>query len=141
MYIGYSGVNEATANYISKYILKSDFNHKEFKGKILCSRGIGGNYKNRLDSNRNLYKKNETKEYYVDKEGIKNSLPKYYRNQLYSEEERELLWLEKKIQSKCKTLANHRARTRGYRKHPFTRDYMDKRIIRYRKNLELWICV
>ena len=52
-------------------------------------------YKNRLDSNRNLYKKNETKEYYVDKEGIKNSLPKYYRNQLYSEEERELLWLEK----------------------------------------------
>jgi len=95
VYIGYSGVNEATANYISKYILKSDFNHKEFKGKILCSKGIGGNYKNRLDSNRNLYKKNETKEYYVDKEGIKNSLPKYYRNQLYSEEERELLWLEK----------------------------------------------
>ena len=48
VYIGYSGINEATANYISKYILKSDFNHKEFKGKILCSRGIGGN--NRLST-------------------------------------------------------------------------------------------
>ena len=121
-----------SSNYISKYILKSDFNHKEFKGKILCSRGIGGNYKNRLDSNRNLYKKNETKEYYVDKQviltsagigagymkrtdwiknkfnpngetreyyktetGHKQALPIYWRNKIYSEEEREKLWLQK----------------------------------------------
>ena len=49
--------------------------------------------------------------------------------------------MEKKTQIKCKTLANHRARTQGYRKHPYTRNYMDKRIIRYRKNLELWIPV
>ena len=95
VYIGYSGVNELTANYLSKYILKTDIQHKEYKSKIMCSKGIGGNYKERLDSKRNLYKKGETIEYYVDKKGVKSGLPKYYRNQLYSDEEKEALWIEK----------------------------------------------
>ena len=61
----------------------------------MTSAGIGKGYINRFDAKQNKYVKGKTKEYYKTKQGIKLGLPVYYRNKIYSEEEREQLWLEK----------------------------------------------
>jgi len=91
-----SYVNERTVNYIQKYVSKQDLAHKEYRPKILTSAGIGGNYINRVDAGLNKYKINgETKETYTTRQGIKINLPIYYRNKIYTEEQRELLWIEK----------------------------------------------
>lgn len=88
-------VNEQTINYCIKYVMKTDQKHKTYKPIILTSKGIGSNYTKRLDSSRNKYKKNETKEYYTTRSGTKLSLPIYYRNKIYNDNEREKLWIEK----------------------------------------------
>lgn len=88
-------VNEKTINYIIKYCTKLDKQHKEFIPKILTSAGIGKKYTERPDSNQNKFKDTETKEYYRTKQGHKLALPIYYRNKIYTEDEREKLWLNK----------------------------------------------
>lgn len=88
-------LSEATVNYITKYVTKTDIKHKEYKPIILTSAGIGKNYTNRYDAKNNKYKKNDTNEAYTNRQGFKLSLPIYYRNKLYTEEEREKLWIEK----------------------------------------------
>lgn len=88
-------VNERTINYITKYITKIDEDHKEFTGVILCSPGIGGGYLKRGDSSKHIYKKGETIETYRLRNGAKINLPTYYRNKLFTEEEREKLWIDK----------------------------------------------
>lgn len=47
------------------------------------------------DSKRNNYKKDGTREYYVNSKGYKMNLPPYLRNKIYTEEEKEKLWIEK----------------------------------------------
>ena len=85
-----------TINYIIKYVTKVDSKHKNFVPKILCSKGLGCSYLNRYDSNLNKFKGKETKEYYRNiVTGVKLSLPIYYRNKIYKEEEKEILWLNK----------------------------------------------
>ena len=37
-------VNEQTVNYCVKYVMKMDKKHKEYRSKILSSKGIGANY-------------------------------------------------------------------------------------------------
>lgn len=88
-------VNEQTINYITKYCTKLDSKHKEFQPKIMTSAGIGKGYIDRTDSKNNIYVKEKTKEYYTRRDGTKLALPIYYRNKIYTEEEREKLWLEK----------------------------------------------
>ncbi len=88
-------VNEATVNYIVKYIYKADFRHKFYKPRILTSNGIGSGYVGSVNFNKNSFKGNETKEVYVSREGVKFALPIYYRNKIYSDEEREKLWIAK----------------------------------------------
>ena len=88
-------VNEKTINYVIKYVTKIDEKHKEYKSIILTSAGIGKGYIKRFDAEQNKYVKGKTKEYYKTKQGIKLGLPIYYRNKIYSEEEREMLWIEK----------------------------------------------
>lgn len=88
-------VSAKTINYIVKYVNKVDKMHKEYNSKIFTSKGIGKEYMNRKDSERNGYKEEKTKETYTTREGIELALPTYYRNKIYSEEEREKLWLEK----------------------------------------------
>ena len=88
-------VNGATINYIVKYVNKVDEKHKEYNSKIFTSKGIGANYMQRKDIERNRYSKGKTIETYQTREGIELALPIYYRNHIYSEDERELLWLEK----------------------------------------------
>ena len=89
-------VSEKTVNYIVKYISKIDEKHKEYKGRIYTSNGIGREYVNRDDSKLNVYRKEgETKETYTTRTGVELGLPVYYRNKIYNEDERESLWLEK----------------------------------------------
>ncbi len=94
VYIG-EYVNEKTVNYIVKYIYKRNEKYTEYKAKVLTSAGIGAGYMKRLDAIKNKYKEGKTKETYKTRTGIKLGLPKYYRNKIYKEEEKEKLWLEK----------------------------------------------
>lgn len=94
VYIG-EYCTEQTVNYIVKYVNKVDEKHKEYTSKIYTSKGIGKNYIDREDSRRNKYKKGETKETYKTRHGTELALPIYYRNKIYSEEEKEKLWIEK----------------------------------------------
>ncbi|UYD39188.1 MAG: replication initiator protein [Wigfec virus K19_94] len=99
VWAGYEGketyVNEETVNYCIKYVHKQDSLHKEYKPVILCSAGIGSNYLKRKDSRKNKYNGKDTREYYITRTGHKMNLPVYWRNKIYSEEEREKLWLQK----------------------------------------------
>ena len=52
-------------------------------------------YTKREDANNHKYTKGETNETYRLRNGAKINLPIYYRNKLYTEEERELLWIQK----------------------------------------------
>lgn len=88
-------VNEKTINYITKYINKQDLTHKNYIPKILCSPGIGSNYLNTYNSSLNKFKDYDTKEFYRTTTGHKIALPKYYRNKIYSEDEKEKLWMNK----------------------------------------------
>jgi len=88
-------VNERTVNYITKYVTKTDLKHSQYNSKILCSQGIGKGYTERLDSKLNKYNGEKTKETYTTKQGTKLAMPIYYRNKIYTEEEREKLWIQK----------------------------------------------
>lgn len=94
VYIG-TYVSAKTINYIVKYLNKTDKCHLEYKPKMFASQGIGKEYLNRPDAKRNIYKKEGTCETYKNRKGFEMGLPIYYRNKIYSEEEREKLWLEK----------------------------------------------
>lgn len=88
-------VNAKTINYIVKYVNKTDEKHKEYDSKIFTSKGIGADYIKRKDAERNKYIKGKTIETYKTREGLELALPIYYRNKIYNDEEKELLWLEK----------------------------------------------
>lgn len=89
-------VNERTVNYITKYCSKMDEDHKYYKPIIRATNGLGINYLKRHDSSRNKFNENgETIEYYKSREGFKIGLPIYYRNKLYTDEQREKLWIQK----------------------------------------------
>lgn len=88
-------VSDKTITYITKYITKIDIQHKEYKPKILCSPGLGKSYLNRYDAEKNSYNEEKTNENYTTKMGNKTQLPTYYRNKIYTEEEKEKLWIKK----------------------------------------------
>lgn len=93
-------VTERTVNYIVKYLSKTDEKHKYYTPIVLTSPGIGWNYINRPDAERNKYNGEKTIETYTTRQGIKLNLPIYYRNKIYTDEQREKLWmnlLDKKI--------------------------------------------
>jgi len=92
-YINY--VNERTINYMSKYMLKLDEKHKEYQQIILCSNGIGSNYTKSNYKRNNKFRGKETMDSYIKDDGRKSGLPIYYKNKIYSEEEREKLWMYK----------------------------------------------
>ncbi|MDE6630433.1 MAG: hypothetical protein K2K11_03330 [Bacteroidales bacterium] len=89
-------VNNRTINYIIKYCTKVDHTNENYKPIILCSPGIGKQYLSRKDAKNNLYQADQqTNETYRLPNGSKINLPIYYRNAIYTEEEREKLWLQK----------------------------------------------
>ena len=88
-------VSQRTINYVTKYMLKTDLKHPTFKGKVLCSAGIGRGYETSINAQNNKFKGSNTNETYRLPNGAKINLPIYYRNKIYSEEEREALFLSK----------------------------------------------
>lgn len=88
-------VNGRTVNYIIKYITKIDQEHKNYKPIILTSAGIGKGYLNKWDVKNNKFKGDNTDESYKLPNGMKSNLPIYYRNKIYNETQREMLWLNK----------------------------------------------
>lgn len=89
---------ERTINYIVKYMMKVPEKHEEYIPKILCSKGIGANYLKTYDAEQNKFKGCgglETNETIRLRNGKKIGLPIYYRNKIYTEQERENLWLNK----------------------------------------------
>lgn len=87
--------NARTINYIIKYVTKIDTRHKNFKAQIFCSKGLGSNYITEFAKQKHKYKGTDTKDYYTLPNGAKVNLPIYYRNKLFTEEEREKLWCDK----------------------------------------------
>ena len=87
-------VNEKSINYMTKYMLKQSID-KSFIPKVLASKGIGKEYLERIDAQNNKFKEKGTNETYRFRNGTKMYLPQYYRNKIYSEDEKEQLWIEK----------------------------------------------
>lgn len=90
IYFGYE-VNERTINYIIKYITKRDEDNPEFNGKIFTSKGIGKDYINKNSLRRHRYQDRFTEETYRTDSGIKIALPTYYKQKLWTDQEREAL--------------------------------------------------
>lgn len=88
-------VNEQTVNYIIKYVTKTDEHHKYYKSIILTSPGIGKQYLQTLNATLAKYKGSETKEEYTSPTGHKIAMPTYYRNHIYTDQQKEKLWLQK----------------------------------------------
>ncbi|AXH76380.1 MAG: replication initiator protein [Microviridae sp.] len=88
-------VNGRTVNYITKYVHKVDELHLNYKPVILCSPGIGRYYEKSGVIKENKYKGEKTNEAYRSSTGHRIGMPIYWRNKIYSEKERELLWLMK----------------------------------------------
>lgn len=88
-------VNEKTINYITKYMLKIPEKNPEFIGKVMASKGIGAGYWKSYNAKRNRYVSRGTNENYKLSNGTEIPLPQYYRNYIYTDEEKEKLWIEK----------------------------------------------
>ena len=75
---------------------ESRWRHKGFKAVILTSAGIGKQYtENKHKTSKNKYQEDKTDETYRLPNGAKSALPIYYRNKIYTDEEKEKLWLNK----------------------------------------------
>lgn len=88
-------VNTKSINYIAKYVTKVDKVNIGFFGKVLCSPGIGRAFVNSRQFENHLFREKDTQDFYVNSRGGKMSMPIYYRNYLYTESERETLWIYK----------------------------------------------
>lgn len=86
--------NSRSVNYMTKYMLKVDIKHPEFKQIVLASAGIGAGYMDRLDY---LWQKQNYKNInvatYTFRNGTKMAMPKYYKNKIFTEKEREKMWI------------------------------------------------
>ncbi len=98
--IGKKGVGEASAGYLVKYMSKVDEKHREYRSKVFASKGIGKGYIERRDSKRHKFKGEETVLNWRDRTGSKFPIPKYFREKLWSDEERELLFLQAELKQK-----------------------------------------
>ena len=84
-------MNERTINYIIKYITKRDEGSPEFNGKIFTSKRIGIGYINKNTLRRHRYQDRFTEETYKTESGIKVALPMYYKQKIWTDQEREAL--------------------------------------------------
>lgn len=88
-------VNDKSIGYCVKYVSKVDPVHKEYTSKVFASKGLGKGWLKRFDAEHNKFKGKNTREYYRAPNGMKLALPKYYRNKLWTDEEREQLWIHR----------------------------------------------
>lgn len=83
-------VDERTINYIMKYVTKTDTVHNGYKQKIFTSKGMGKEYVQNMWKHE--YIGENTKTWYTYKNGAKGKLPKYYKQKIWNDEEREKIW-------------------------------------------------
>ena len=88
-------VTDQSGGYCVKYVSKVDPVHKGFNSRVFASKGIGKGWLKRFDAQHNKFNGDETREYYKTPSGQKLALPKYYRNKLWTDEEREKLWIKR----------------------------------------------
>lgn len=81
-----------TINYIVKYVTKIDPDHKTYKADIFTSAGIGSNYITNITRRIHKYNGTQTNQSYILPNGQRISLPIYYRNKLWTQEERDKIW-------------------------------------------------
>ena len=79
-------------NYIVKYITKKDIENIDFNGIILATPGLGKGFLKRQDAKLNVYNGYKTNTNYTLPNGIEIPLPKYFKNKLYDESQRNALW-------------------------------------------------
>ena len=87
-------INEATINYVSKYITKHDEQHPGYYSRILVSPGIGKQYINDQTKQKHQYKGENGKDTYTKykhKKGTETGLPIYYKRKLWTDWQRENL--------------------------------------------------
>lgn len=86
--------NSRSVNYMTKYMLKVDVKHPEFKQIVLASPGIGSGYFNSLNWQwqKQNYKRIEVPTY-TFRNGTKMAMPKYYKDKLFTEKERNQMWI------------------------------------------------
>ncbi len=99
-YCGSDGMGNAiatagAAQYCVKYVFKVNEKRPEFIGQIFASKGIGSGYEKSFNARKNEFKNEETKEFIKISDGRKTSMPMYWRNKMYTEEEREMLWINR----------------------------------------------
>ncbi len=91
-------VNAKSVNYITKYISKIDKDHKYYKAKMYVSNGIGRDYINEVTKKLHRYRGvhgGDTIEGYRLADGRTMALPKYYKHKIWTDEQRERLWVNK----------------------------------------------
>lgn len=110
-------VNDETVGYICKYVSKQDDKHKLYTPIVLTSPGIGSMYLKGFNSRLNKFKGESTNETYRTSTGHKINLPIYYRNKLYSDEEREKLWLLKVDKQERWVMGNKIDVSKGYEEY------------------------
>lgn len=86
--------NSRSVNYMTKYMLKVDIKHPTFKQIVLASPGIGSGYMDRPDYlwQKQNYKKIEVATY-TFRNGTKMAMPRYYKDKIFSEREKEVMWV------------------------------------------------
>ena len=93
IFIG-SYVNERSISYITKYMTKVDTKHPLYTQIVLASKGIGAEYVNRQ---KNGWQKKNYRSICVPKYKFRNgteiAMPKYYKDKLFSDKEREIMWI------------------------------------------------
>lgn len=88
-------VNANSISYITKYVTKIDYRHMAYRPIILTSPGIGNNYTKTGNYLKNKYNGKKTVETYRTSTGHKMAIPIYWRNKIYSDEQKEELWINK----------------------------------------------
>ena len=88
-------VNGRTITYITKYVTKQDPKHRHYTPIVLASKGIGKGYTESQQAKMHKFKEGATIEAYRTETGHRLAMPTYMRNKLYSDEEKEKLWVEK----------------------------------------------
>lgn len=87
-------VSERTINYMTKYVMKIDLKHSEYRSKIFTSQGMGKGFLKREDVKLNMYKGEDTDTSYTNRKGFKMNLPRYYKLKLWDEVQREDMMLD-----------------------------------------------
>lgn len=123
-------VNEKTVNYMTKYVTKIDPLHLNYKPMILTSPGIGATYTRYGEARKNQYNEHNTNETYKTGTGYKIALPIYWRNKIYTEEQREKLWIQKLDKDERWVCGEHIKNTsteKGKQLYEHLREYHQKR--------------